>query len=59
MEQDGDSVTPGWERFKTTAHGLRIKEATVDDSGTYTCKGVNGFGSEQITFDVIIVGTSV
>ena len=56
--QDGDSITAGWERFKTTNHGLRIKEALVDDSGTYTCKGVNGFGSEQISLEIVIVGTS-
>lgn len=37
--QDGDSVTAGWERFKSTSHGLRIKEVILDDSGEYTCKG--------------------
>lgn len=74
--QDGDSVTAGWERFKSTSHGLRIKEVILDDSGEYTCKGnflkiicplpttanvvvfsgVNGFGSEQVTFEIVIVG---
>jgi hypothetical protein len=39
FEQDGDSVTAGWERFKSTSHGLRIKEVILDDSGEYTCKG--------------------
>ncbi|XP_057368193.1 fibroblast growth factor receptor-like 1 [Daphnia carinata] len=53
--KDGDSVTAGWERFKSTSHGLRIKEVIVDDSGVYTCKGVNGFGSEQVTFEIVIV----
>ncbi|KAK4026363.1 hypothetical protein OUZ56_015366 [Daphnia magna] len=53
--KDGDSVTAGWERFKSTSHGLRIKEAILDDSGEYTCKGVNGFGSEQVTFEIVIV----
>lgn len=32
-------MTAGWERFKSTSHGLRIKEVIVDDSGVYTCKG--------------------
>ncbi|XP_046642813.1 fibroblast growth factor receptor-like 1 isoform X1 [Daphnia pulicaria] len=53
--KDGDSVTAGWERFKSTSHGLRIKEVILDDSGEYTCKGVNGFGSEQVTFEIVIV----
>lgn len=40
LAQDGDSVTAGWERFKSTSHGLRIKEVILDDSGEYTCKGI-------------------
>jgi len=54
--KDGDSIKPGWERYKPTNHGLRIKGVLLDDTGYFTCKGVNGFGSEQVTFHVQIIG---
>jgi len=53
--KDGDSIKPGWERYKPTNHGLRIKGVLLDDTGFFTCKGVNGFGSEQVTFHVQII----
>ena len=27
-----------------------------DDTGIYICKGTNGFGSEEIRIDLIVIG---
>ena len=28
----------------------------IEDTGIYTCKGTNGFGSEEIRIDLIVIG---
>lgn len=38
---------------------LRIAEASVHDSGHYTCKAVNGFGSADVDVTLIVRGTEV
>jgi len=53
--KDGDSIKAGWERYKPTNHGLRIRQVLLDDSGLFTCRAVNGFGSQQVTYEVLIV----
>ena len=35
---------------------LKIKNANEDDTGVFLCKGVNGFGSEVVRVELIIVG---
>ena len=35
---------------------LKIKEVSKEDTGTYECKGTNGFGSEVIKIDLIVIG---
>ncbi|XP_064466077.1 fibroblast growth factor receptor-like 1 isoform X3 [Ornithodoros turicata] len=36
---------------------LRITEASVQDSGHYTCKAINGFGSVDVNVTLIVRGT--
>jgi hypothetical protein len=35
---------------------LKIKDATLDDTGIYMCKGTNGFGSQDSRIDLIVIG---
>ena len=43
-------------RFKTTKKNLKIKPVMIEDTGIYICKGTNGFGSEEIRIDLIVIG---
>jgi hypothetical protein len=43
-------------RYRTVKKSLRFKEATLDDTGIYVCKGTNGFGSQESRIDVIVIG---
>ena len=43
-------------RFKTQKKNLKIKPVMPDDTGIYICKGTNGFGSEEIRIDLIVIG---
>ena len=43
-------------RFKTQKKNLKIKPVQIEDTGIYICKGTNGFGSEEIRIDLIVIG---
>ena len=43
-------------RFRTVKKSLKIKDATLDDTGIYMCKGTNGFGSQDARIDLIVIG---
>ena len=43
-------------RFKTQKRNLKIRPVQLEDTGIYTCKGTNGFGSEEIRIDLIVIG---
>jgi hypothetical protein len=50
-------IHSGWERFKEMAQGtLRIRDVTEEDSGHYTCRAANGFGSISIEHDLYVIG---
>lgn len=55
--KDGRNIHSGWTRFRGLQHGLRIKEVETDDAGTYICKATNGFGSVNINYTLIVIGT--
>ena len=38
---------------------LKIRAAKLDDTGTFVCRGVNGFGKAQVNIHLIVVGKSV
>lgn len=45
-----------WIRYKTVRKSLRIRDVAKEDTGIYVCKGTNGFGSEEIRIDLIVIG---
>ena len=45
-----------WERHKAAKRYLKIKNANEDDTGVFVCKGINGFGSDTVRVELIIVG---
>jgi hypothetical protein len=55
--KDNEQIKPyAWPRFKTQKKNLKIKPVMPDDTGIYICKGTNGFGSEEIRIDLIVIG---
>ena len=54
--KNGEKIDFMWERHQTGRKTLRIKNANEDDTGVYSCKGINGFGSEEVRIELIIVG---
>ena len=57
FSQDGhpiDDIT--WMRYRKNKNVLKVRNANHDDTGIYTCKGINGFGSSEARIEVIIVG---
>jgi hypothetical protein len=52
--RDGENIYSGWERFKVTNQGLRIRDLAEDDSGHYVCRATNGFGSVTLDYDVYV-----
>ena len=54
--QSGESIDFTWTRFKVNKKMLKIKSAELEDTGVYGCKGVNGFGSDAVRIELIIVG---
>lgn len=54
--KDKEAITSyGWVRFKLAKKSLKIKDVTKEDTGIYVCKGTNGFGSEEIRIDLIVI----
>ncbi len=37
---------------------LKIRYVRVGDSGVLVCKGVNGFGSQSVTLNLVVKGKS-
>ncbi|CAI9733589.1 fibroblast growth factor receptor-like 1 [Octopus vulgaris] len=53
--KDGHTINIAWERFRIQEMGLRIKDVEIEDSGLYTCKATNGFGSVQLNFTLTVI----
>jgi hypothetical protein len=43
-------------RYKVNNKVLKIKSAELEDTGVFNCKGVNGFGSDSVRLELIVVG---
>ncbi len=56
--QGGESIDFTWSRYKVNKKILKIKSAELEDTGVYGCKGINGFGSDAVRLELIIVGTA-
>ena len=44
-----------WTRYRANKKSLKIKDVDKSDSGTLICKGVNGFGKEQVEINLIVI----
>jgi len=55
-KKDGESIHFGWERYSTKNNDyiLQVKDLEKSDSGVYQCDAVNGFGSVEVAFNVIV-----
>ena len=54
--KNGEKIDFMWERHLTGRKSLKIKNANEDDTGVFTCKAINGFGSEEVRIELIVVG---
>ena len=55
--QDGEAIDFTWVRHKPgSKKSLKIKDVEAFDTGVYICKGINGFGSATVRFEVIVIG---
>ncbi len=54
--QDDHMIPPSWERYRPSRRSLRIREVRTQDSGVFVCKGVNGFGTEQVQIHLVVRG---
>ena len=54
--QGGESIDFTWSRYKVNKKILKIKSAELEDTGVFGCKGINGFGSDAVRLELIIVG---
>lgn len=54
--QGGESIDFTWSRYKVNKKVLKIRSAELEDTGVFNCKGINGFGSDNVRLELIIVG---
>ena len=54
--QGGESIDFTWSRYKVNKKVLKIKSAELEDTGVFNCKGINGFGSDTVRIELIVVG---
>ena len=55
-EKGGEKIDYSWIRLRVVKRWLKVKGALVGDTGQYTCKGVNGFGTTQVKVKIIVLG---
>ena len=44
-----------WIRFRKDKKSVTITNAEYDDTGIYICKGVNGYGSDEVRIDLFVI----
>lgn len=57
-KQDGIRIAEHWERYRFLNKGntLSIQHLECEDEAIYTCKGINGFGVQQVNFQFTLLG---
>lgn len=50
-----ETIDYQWTRYRANKKSLKIKDVDKSDSGRFVCKGINGFGKEQIEIDLIVI----
>ena len=53
--QDGKEIN---DDRRSGRWGLQVSSVRVDDSGTYTCKAINPFGSINTSFIIQVIGNT-
>ena len=53
--REGEAIDFQWSRYRTNKRTLKIKDVHITDSGVFTCKGINGFGKEQIEISLVVI----
>jgi len=54
--KDGGTIHLGWDRYRVRADDwtLTVRDVQLDDTGIFTCRATNGFGSIDITYLVYV-----
>jgi len=54
--KDGGTIHLGWDRYRVRADDwtLSVRDVQLDDTGIFTCRATNGFGSIDITYLVYV-----
>ena len=54
--KDGGTIHLGWDRYRVRADDwtLSVRDVQLDDTGIFTCRATNGFGSIDITYLVFV-----
>ena len=45
-----------WDRLTPAGRILKIRDVAKEDSGEYVCRGINGYGSEDVTIELFVIG---
>jgi len=53
--KDGEEIDYSWNRFRINKKQIKIKGAVKSDTGYYTCKAINGFGSVEIKLELVVI----
>ncbi len=50
-----------WDRYRFGSRGysLNIHRLECEDQGTYVCKAINGFGVQEISFQLDLFGNNI
>jgi len=55
--KDGEKIDHTWLDYVTRSNNkvLKIRAAKLDDTGTFACRGVNGFGKAQVNIHLLVL----
>jgi len=53
--KENEVIDYQWTRYRANKKTLKIKDVEKSDTGRFVCKGINGFGKEQIEIDLIVI----
>ncbi len=56
--KDGERIDPSsWSQHSFSGAAdqiLKVRRVSADETGRYTCKGINGFGSKTFDFHLVL-----
>ena len=58
-KKDGETINSvTWDRFRPSKKSLKVRQVDKEDTGIYICKGTNGFGTNEVRINLIVIGES-